>query len=299
MKRRVQLRTPCLAAGLALTAAVTLAEGPYVGEHQQAPPSSVMASVGSYVETYAQQLAAVIADEDYTQLVSNPERNDLLPGAQPNAREAVRRRIHSEFALLRLPTDETTWTGVREVLEVDGRKVSDHAGRLTGLLQQPFLTAIDQWRALERESARFNIGDIQRDFNVPTFVLVFLRPDNQHRFVFDAPRRERTEVVIGYQEVAHPMFIQDGKGNDSPAQGFVRADPISGAIHATRLIVDSRDKAHAQIDVQFRNDPNLHLLVPVEMRERYWEPSGHVVEGVARYSKFKRFEVDTSWKIRP
>jgi hypothetical protein len=99
-----------------------------------------MASVGSYVETYAQQLAVVLAEEDYTQQASSPASNAGPPGAPlfPREREIRRRRIHSEFALLRLPTDETTWTGVREVLEVDGRTVSDHAGRLMALLKQPF-----------------------------------------------------------------------------------------------------------------------------------------------------------------
>jgi len=281
----------CVVAGVAIALPI-----------QRPAPAPLMASVGSYVETYAQQLAVVLAEEDYTQQQSNPASNAGLPDGPlvPREREIRRRRIHSEFALLRLPTDETTWTGVREVLEVDGRTVSDHAGRLMALLKQPFRTALDQWRALQQESARFNIGDIGRDFNVPTFALVFLRPDSQYRFAFDARQRDATDVVIEYQEVVHPTFIQDGKGNDTPTQGFVRANPVSGAVTATQLVVGRHgDEARAQIDVQFRLDPKLQLLVPVEMREQYWASSGQRVEGLARYRNFRRFEVDASWKIRP
>jgi hypothetical protein len=278
------------------------------------PPSASgppMTSVGSYVEAYAQQLAVVIAEEDYTQQVfdtvtawnavpSGSAWNSAPSGALSREREIRRRRLHSEFALLRLPTDEKEWVGIREILDVDGRTISDHTGRLLTLLQQPFQTAIDQLRALDEESARFNIGNIQRDFNVPTFALIFLRPNSQHRCAFEVRRREGTDVVIGYQEVVRPTFIQDGKGNDAPAEGFVRANPVSGAVSATQLVVGRHGgEAHAQIDVQFRNDPKLQLLVPVEMREQYWARSGQRVEGLARYRNFKRFEVDASWKVRP
>jgi len=42
------------------------------------------------------------------------------------------------------------------------------------LLNLPFGAARDQWRALEEEGARYNIGSIRRTLNVPTFVLLFL-----------------------------------------------------------------------------------------------------------------------------
>jgi hypothetical protein len=51
----------------------------------------------------------------------------------------------------------------------------------------PFGIAEDQWRALEEESSRFNVEGIRRAFNVPTYALLFLRSDNQRRFVFEPP----------------------------------------------------------------------------------------------------------------
>ena len=168
------------------------------------------------------------------------------------------------------------------------------------LLKLPVGTAGDQWRALEEESSRFNIGTIRRTFNVPTFVLLFLRSDNQHRFDFDAPRPEGPDVVVTYREVDRPTFVRDEQGDDEPARGLIRANPVTGAILATRMVVDlARADVQAQVDVRFAPDSKLRLLVPIEMRERYSGPSGQQVEGVARYRNFKRFEVDPTWKTRP
>jgi hypothetical protein len=64
-----------------------------------------MVSVARYVEDYEQQLGAIIGDEEYTQLVFNPQR---MPR---------RRQLRSEFALVRLPTDDQRWIGIRDVLE--------------------------------------------------------------------------------------------------------------------------------------------------------------------------------------
>jgi hypothetical protein len=248
-----------------------------------------LASVCRYVEDYEHQLSVVIGAEDYTQTVFQTSRSVATR----------RRRLRSEFALLRLPTDENQWIGVRDVFQVDGRTVPDRTGRLSALLSLPFGAAADQWRALQEESARFNIGDVQRTLNVPTFVLRFLRCDHQHRFAFDEPRVENGSVVVEYREVKRPTVVRDDKGEDEPARGFFRADPATGAVTATRLLVGlAKRDVRAQIDVRFAMDPKLRVLVPEEMREEYDAPSGQRVDGVARYSKFKRFEVEASWKVR-
>jgi hypothetical protein len=185
---------------------------------------SVRIVAARYVADYEQQLGRIIGEEDYTQLVFNPIGHSAPPGAQRRRHEAlsVRRRLRSELALLQLPTDEKRWIGVRDVFEVDGRSVPDRATRITSLLKLPFGTVGDQWRALEEDSSRFNIGTIRRTFNVPTFVLVFLRSDNQHGFDFDAPRLEGPDVLVTYREVDRPTFVRDEQGDDEPARGFIR-----------------------------------------------------------------------------
>ena len=248
---------------------------------------SLMSSVARYVENYEQQLGAIIGDEDCTQVVSNTQR---MPR---------RRRLHSEFALIRLPTDDQQWIGIRDVLQVDGRPVSNRAEQILALLKLPFGAARDQWQALEEESARYNIGAIRRTLNIPTFVLRFVRGDNQHRFQFDTPRLDGQQFVVEYRELGRPTFIRDERGDDEPSRGWIRVEPASGAITATRLEVGlARTDVHARIDVHFGRDPKLQLWLPAEMRGHYSAPSGERVEDNARYRNFKRFEVEASWRVR-
>jgi len=274
---------------------------PLVCNAQTEPPDSrtLMTSVCRYVEEYERQLSVVVGEEDYTQLVFEPSTpNARLPNS-PREVLRRRRRLLSDFALLQLPTDENQWIGVRDVFQVDGRPVPDRTGRLSALLKLPFGAATDQWRALQEESSRFNIGDVRRTLNVPTFVLRLLRCDHQARFAFDQARVENGSAVVDYREVKRPTVVRDEKGEDEPIRGFFHANPATGIVTATRLIVGlARSDVRAQIDVRFAMDPKLRLLVPDEMREEYWVPSGQRVEGIARYSQFKRFEVDASWKVR-
>ena len=44
------------------------------GGQRPVPNASLMVSVARYVEDYEQQLGAIIGDEEYTQLVFNPQR---------------------------------------------------------------------------------------------------------------------------------------------------------------------------------------------------------------------------------
>jgi hypothetical protein len=264
---------------------------PLLCDAQARPPDSVtlLATVCRYVEDYEQQLSVVIGEEDYRQTVFETSRSIVTK----------KRRLQSEFALLRLPTDENQWIGVRDVYQVDGRTVPDRTGRLSALLKLPFGAAADQWRALQEESARFNIGDVRRTLNVPTFVLRLLRCDHQPRFVFDEPRVEHESLVVEYREVKRPTVVRDERGEDEPVRGFFHVNPSTGAVTATRLIVGlAKHDVRAQIDVRFTLDAKLRLLVPDEMREEYHVPSGQRVEGVARYQNFKRFEVESSWKVR-
>jgi hypothetical protein len=257
------------------------------GGPRPVPNPALMVSVARYVENYEQQLGAIIGEEAYTQRVFNPQGMSR------------RRQLRSEFALVRLPTDDQRWIGIRDVQEVDGRRLSNRAEQILALLNLPFGAARDQWRALEEESARYNIGSIRRTLNIPTFVLLFLRGDNQHRFRFATPRRDGPQLVIEYREVDRPTFIRDEQDDDEPARGWVRVEPGSGAITATRLELGlARTDVHARIDVRFGRDPKLQLWLPAEMRDQYSAPSGERVEGNARYRNFKRFEVEASWRVR-
>jgi hypothetical protein len=126
-----------------------------------------------------------------------------------------------------------------------------------------------------------------------------VRGDNQHRFQFDTPRQDGPQFVVEYRELDRPTFIRDEQGDDEPARAWIRVEPGSGAITASRLEVGlARTDVHARIDVRFGRDLKLQLWLPAEMRDQYSAPSGERVEGKARYRTFKRFEVEASWRAR-
>jgi len=126
-----------------------------------------------------------------------------------------------------------------------------------------------------------------------------VRGDNQHRFQFDTPRQDGPQFVVEYRELDRPTFIRDEQGDDEPARAWIRVEPGSGAITASRLEVGlARTDVHARIDVRFGRDLKLQLWLPAEMRDQYSAPSGERVEGKARYRTFKRFEVEASFRAR-
>jgi hypothetical protein len=51
------------------------------------------------------------------------------------------------------------------------------------------------------------------------------------------------------------------------------------------------------LDVVYRHEPRLGILVPGEMNERR-NAGAEVVEGRATYSNFRRFRVDTTMEIK-
>ena len=62
----------------------------------------------------------------------------------------------------------------------------------------------------------------------------------------------------------------------------------------SELLVSNR-KLRATIDVSYQSEPLLGLLVPIEMREWYdGLRTGSRIEAVARYGKFRQFQVNTN-----
>ena len=87
------------------------------------------------------------------------------------------RKLESEIAFVRL-VNSTEWLTFRNVRAVDDAAIPDADGRLERL---SVVRRCHWWlaRLIATESAKFNIGPITRDINVPTTTLHFLHP--KHR----------------------------------------------------------------------------------------------------------------------
>ena len=94
-------------------------------------------------------------------------------------------------------------------------------------------SALAQVRAIAAESARHNIGPVQRNFNVPTTVLQFILPQHQERFRFRKVAEERSGAepvwVIDFREQRRSTFIRTPEGRDAPyrcpAAGWRGSEP--------------------------------------------------------------------------
>ena len=261
---------------LALFASVAL-----LAEPQPRPLEPTLAVVleraAAYVAEFYRRLSGIFAEEHYVQdwYAVRPEGKTSLG----------HRELRSDLALLK-PGSDTSWTEFRDVFEVDGRAIRTRDARLEHMLREPAGLASAHVSTILAESARFNIGDVDRNVNTPLFTLRFLEADNQRRFKFKRSRRCRagaaavaapsdrvfrvsTEVwVIAYDEVGSPTLIRSAQRKDQPAHGRFWIEPATGRVLVSELIVEDR-RIRATIDVSFQSEPLLEMLVPVAMRERY------------------------------
>jgi len=279
---------------------------------QEPPLKAVMQRAGVYVTEFRRQLSSIVAEESYLQEVS-----PLNPRPARPAASTIRRELRSDFLLV-WPAGADRYVEFRDVFEVDGKPVRDRQERLTALFFNGSSSAASpRIQQIIDESARYNIGTIQRNVNTPTLPLLFLSPDNQPRFRFKrvtdhapvithSPRDTSanftiaTDVwVVEYEETQRKTLIRTTAGKDIPARGRFWIEPATGRVLMSELTADS-SAVRATIDVSYQSEPLLGFLVPIEMRERYeGRRDSTLIEGNATYGNFRQFQVRTEERIAP
>lgn len=162
----------------------------------------------------------------------------------------------------------------------------------------------EQHREISKESARYNVGSVIRNVNVPVLALWVLMPQNQHRFLFnhvEAADAGRTDGAwaLDYREIEPGTMIRTTGGQDLPVRGRFWVNPITGGVLGSTIVADDRNLS-ATIDVTYQLEPALHMLVPQDMRESYEQRAdGSTVTGVATYANFRQFQVKVDEKIAP
>jgi hypothetical protein len=258
----------------------------------------VVARAIEYVRNYSREVSAVVAEEVYEQKAfTQPGSLTGIGSAQSTAARLARpqsRKLVSDFLLVKVPGAEG-WLPFRDVFEVDGKSVRERDGRLQKLfLEAPADKAIENANAILEESARYNIGPIYRNVNVPTLALMFLYSDIATHFRFN--KRGEEDVagmrtwVVEYTEQATPTIIKTRDGTDLPASGRFWIEPTSGRIVRTTL-----QAGGASITVRYApSDQTPGVWLPVSMDEAY----GLTTTAKATYSKVRRFQVFTDEKIK-
>lgn len=299
-----QWRGICAAIGAAIvlaTAAPEAAKGTSL--------ETVLERAADYVADFHRQLSSIVAEEHYVQ-----DWMRVLD-RQKGTNQIAHRELVSDLLLVK-PEGFRAWMEFRDVFDVDGTPVREHDERLVKMFLTPSVSTNEQIAKILTESARFNIGDINRNVNTPVFPLLFLQRDNHYRFKFkqtddrrpttstekttDGAFRVSTEVwAIAYEEKAPGTMIRTDNGKDLPSKGRFWIDPATGRVLMSELTAENRH-IRATIDVSYQSEPLLGLLVPIEMREHYESKrSGTVIAGRATYGRFRQFQVNVNEKLGP
>ena len=264
---------------------------------------AVLRRAAAYVSEFHRQLSGIVAEEEYVQNVFSARMQGV--GLGP-----AHRSLKSDLLLLK-PAGGDEWMTFRDVFEVDGEPVRDRTERLSKMFLRRTPSTDAQIRRILEESARYNIGDIRRNVNTPTYPLLFLESANQFRFKFKQAKDRRpatvpghqatgsafhvsTEVwTVAYEEKEAGTMIRTDGNRDLPVKGRFWIEPSTGRVLMSELVAQNR-RLRATIDVSYQSEPLLGLLLPIEMREWYdnMRTKSHI-EAVASYGKFRQFQVNT------
>ncbi len=284
--------TALLIALLLLPAALAADDRPSLQE--------VLARVTDYVVRYQREISGVVAEERYVQDADKSDRPFV-----------THRELKSDLLLVRTEgSGVDQYVQFRDVFEVDGDAVRDRTDRLTKLFLQPgeAASARKQATAIMNESARYNIGRVERNINVPLLALMLLAPSYQPHFKYSVSVEHKGRPrglpkspaftlpsdawELDFDETTAPTVIR-GDNLDAKSHGRVWVDPATARVLITELVNEAKT-VRTTIRVSYQSEPLDGFLMPVEMRETYvMKKVFYTFDGVATYGNFRRFAVNT------
>jgi hypothetical protein len=249
------------------------------GADAQSPPlEELLDRATAYVSEFFNRFSNVVAEEHYEQEM--PPR---------------RRRLRSDFLLVTFPGLDGRMS-FRDVFEVDGRAVREPSqqDRLLKLVANAPRDVIRRAREITAASARYVLADLESD---PFIALGFLQATFRPRFRFVRGGLEkdlRPDVrTVRFDEWQRPTVLRSGPNDDLPSRGLLWIEETTGRVVKTELLLGSRTHGRNMVTT-YRWDEELQMNVPAELRE--WYSSSF--RGVAKYSRFRRFEVHTEETLR-
>ena len=239
----------------------------------QEPPgaAALMQKAGVYVDWFIRRFSNVVSEEEYEQRFSVATR---------------RRVLKSEFMLVAYPGDARHVITFRDIREVDGKAVRGQQDRITRLFLEPFESAVRRAQEVHREGLRQSIDNGR--LMDPLVVIGYLQPAYQTNFRVSLGAIA-TNLGPTIREISLTPVQDRTKTLLKPARAWVAED--TGAVVKTEL--RSGFGVRSEITTTtFGMDATLQMPVPLEMRDEL--PRGRDdFTGVAKYSKFRRFTVQT------
>mgnify|MGYP001473542453 CR=1 FL=1 len=260
---------------VALMLAGGLAAATAAAPHAQAPPRptapELLARAAAYVGRFYDAFTSVVAEERYLQQASG--RTAVSGSGRSAAASTVgaqRRELVSDFLLIKLP-DVERWAPLRDVFEVDGKPVREREERLLKLLTSPSDSSIALALSIVQESARFNIGEVERTINMPLLAIGFLDGRQQGRFEFKVEKQDPAvragAWMVTYREKEKPTVVTTPDGRSLFASGTVWLLPTGEVVRTEIGFLDAG--LSARITTTFSLDERFGVEVPRQMDELY------------------------------
>jgi hypothetical protein len=234
-----------------------------------------------FVAQFQRELSFVVADEIYVQQLS-------VAGRQP-----VTRTLRGEIFLTYL-IPERAWITVHDFLEVDGTAVIDREAVRDLLVHRPVGRIAP---ALAAQNARYNLGNVRRNFNEPTLPLQLFEPWRLDRLrvsrVRTTVRDGRTIVTLRLREQERPTLVSSTRGGPVFADTEVDVDLETGVISRTLMKLRDRTLEVAQ-ETTYELSSALGIMVPTIFTERYVQTAvgqAEVITCHSAYTNYRRFEV--------
>jgi hypothetical protein len=282
---------------LLLLVPVVLLLSPRAGAQDRPPLSVILARVTDYIVRYQKEISGVVAEERYVQDSDKSDRPFV-----------THRELKSDLLLVQTDAGPESYVQFRDVYDVDGEPVHDRTDRLQTLFMNPSADAKRQASQIMNESARYNIGSIQRNINVPLLTLMLLAPVYQPHFTYSAgtehkgtprglPKTPAYTLAsdaweVDFDEALSPTLIKRD-GRDAKSHGRIWIDPATSRVLITELVNEAKT-VRSTIRVSYQSEPLAGVLLPVEMRETYvLKGRFYTFEGTATYSNYRRFTVNT------
>ena len=287
-------------------------------------PGDMADRLADYAEAFERDVTGIVAEERYVQIIqpwrgnpAAPEKEPALRWLEPGDKAPktgpiiARRQLISDILLAQLKDQQ--WVAYRDVSDVDGNAVRDRVDRVQKLFLSQSPDKAAQFQAIAMESSRYNLGDLKRDINLPTVALSLLRRPNHWRFEFKRQKDETLDGrlcrVLAYREKESPTLISTRNSGDVFIYGRFWIDQLDGRVRRSEFRFDrgtGMGGFRSVVRVDYGTVEGIETLVPVRMWE--WHEGvnqlGRIggdltgVQGLATYSKIRRFSVTTAETIK-
>jgi hypothetical protein len=250
----------------------------------------LLAQAQRYVAQWVPRLANIVAVEAYEQRMT------------PQAQRTRLVRLKSEILLVNYPGALTDWMFFRDVAEADGQAIGTNQDRIQYLFANQSAGAAERAGRISNEAVRYSLPGASFLNTNPLLAVALIQAQYQSRLRFTLAEIDRsvapTARVVRFEEIEEIKETTGSKdkratpvllGAAGRVKGSVWIDTESGRILKTEARLGDLAQ-RSTTTTTFGQDERLGVMVPKEMRTT-WRNDNTPVNGTARYSNFRHFQV--------